>query len=271
MAAATLPLVVINTVDNGLGQVDLVMNRGLGSVPVTGNFELATLRFRLKQATAGTAITFDNPDPALALSDIDLEGYGYMNRSVSLPTVLVSSANHAPDAVADQYVAKKNTVLRVSAPGATANDADIDGDPYWLIYYYPPSHGQLTLYDDGSFVYTPTLGYVGADAFQYQGSDGDLELVAREEVTGLEVVAQVVALDVALVLGVLAEVLALGVEAAPLEGDLVADALDVDRGSAGAESVRQAGEGEDELRTGRPVVRALLELVLAKRHPADAT
>ena len=175
MAAATLPLVVINTVDNGLGQVDLVMNRGLGSVPVTGNFELATLRFRLKQATAGTAITFDNPDPALALSDIDLEGYGYMNRSVSLPTVLVSSANHAPDAVADQYVAKKNTVLRVSAPGATANDADIDGDPYWLIYYYPPSHGQLTLYDDGSFVYTPTLGYVGADAFQYQGSDGKLE------------------------------------------------------------------------------------------------
>jgi hypothetical protein len=39
MAAATLPLVVINTVDNGLGQ-SIVMNRGLGSVPVTSNFEL---------------------------------------------------------------------------------------------------------------------------------------------------------------------------------------------------------------------------------------
>ncbi len=170
--AATLPLVTINTVDNRLGQINLVANRTLGGVPVTGNFELATLRFRLKQTTAGTLITFDNPDPALALSDIDLEGYGYMNRGIALPTVLVSSANHAPVAAADQYAMKKNTVLRVAAPGATANDMDVDGDPYWLEYYHVPAHGDLTLYDDGSFVYTPTVGFVGTDTFDYQGSDG---------------------------------------------------------------------------------------------------
>ncbi|MFN8596700.1 MAG: Ig-like domain-containing protein [Anaerolineae bacterium] len=174
VVASTLPLVIVNQVDNELGHIDLVVNRTLGSVPVTGTFDLATLRFRLKQRTSGTLITFDNTDSVLALSDIDLEGYGYLKRDANtpLPTVTASSANHAPTVIADQYLGKKNTVLHVSAPGATANDIDIDGDPFWLEWYIPPSHGDLTLYNDGSFVYTPTLNFVGTDTFEYQGYDG---------------------------------------------------------------------------------------------------
>ena len=172
--AATLPLVVVNQVYNPLGYIDLVVNRTLGSVPATDTFDLATLRFRLKQKTAGTDITFDNTDSRLALSDIDLEGYGYLKRDefTPLPTVTVSSANHAPTVADDQYATTKNTVLHVSAPGATANDIDVDGDAFWLAWYVPPTHGTLTLYDDGSFVYTPTLNFVGTDSFDYQGSDG---------------------------------------------------------------------------------------------------
>ncbi|MBI5565859.1 MAG: Ig-like domain-containing protein, partial [Chloroflexi bacterium] len=107
-----------------------------------------------------------------SISEIALESYGYLNRNVAFPDVLVSSANHAPTVADDQYATTKNTVLRVSAPGATANDTDVDGDAFWLEYYYSPNHGALTLYDDGSFVYTPTLGFVGTDSFEYQGFDG---------------------------------------------------------------------------------------------------
>ena len=35
-----------------------------------------------------------------------------------------------------------------------------------------PQHGTLTLNADGSFVYTPNPGYVGADSFTYQDADG---------------------------------------------------------------------------------------------------
>jgi hypothetical protein len=35
-----------------------------------------------------------------------------------------------------------------------------------------PQHGSVTVNSDGSFVYTPTPGYVGADSFTYQASDG---------------------------------------------------------------------------------------------------
>jgi len=35
-----------------------------------------------------------------------------------------------------------------------------------------PSHGTLSLNSDGSFTYTPTTGYSGADSFTYQDTDG---------------------------------------------------------------------------------------------------
>ncbi len=48
----------------------------------------------------------------------------------------------------------------------------IDGDAFWLTDYYPPLHGEMVLYDDGSFVYTPTLNFVGTDDFIYRAYDG---------------------------------------------------------------------------------------------------
>src|SRR5262249_28876582 len=37
-----------------------------------------------------------------------------------------------------------------------------------------PAHGSLTLNADGSFSYTPSLNYSGADSFSYEASDGSL-------------------------------------------------------------------------------------------------
>src|SRR5205823_4319949 len=52
-------------------------------------------------------------------------------------------------------------------------DADGDTLTATLVAGTGPSHGTLTyLDDDGSFMYTPYLGYTGTDSFQYTADDG---------------------------------------------------------------------------------------------------
>ena len=80
--------------------------------------------------------------------------------------------NEAPVAVDDLYTMDQDTALTVSAPGVLANDIDDDGDSLETDFVTGPSNGGLALYPDGSFVYTPTSGFVGIDAFEYRAFDG---------------------------------------------------------------------------------------------------
>ena len=66
-------------------------------------------------------------------------------------------------------------------PGALADRAEIgrrfgvyrNNVAYSLIT--APQHGAITLHGDGTFSYTPTAGYYGADSFTYRASDGSLD------------------------------------------------------------------------------------------------
>ncbi len=82
----------------------------------------------------------------------------------------------APTAAPDSYTIAVNGVLTVGvAHGLTANDTDPDAtDRGWLapVLVSGPSHGAVTLNLDGSFSYTPTANYAGADSFTYMASDG---------------------------------------------------------------------------------------------------
>jgi hypothetical protein len=55
-----------------------------------------------------------------------------------------------------------------------ANDTDVDSSSLTAILDSDPAHGLLSLYPNGSFVYTPTLDYHGPDSFTYHASDGVL-------------------------------------------------------------------------------------------------
>ena len=70
----------------------------------------------------------------------------------------------------DTYNATTNTPLHVPAPGILANDAA----PGSLIALRVsgPTHGNLTLTNNGGFSYTPTTGFCRTDSFTYQCSDG---------------------------------------------------------------------------------------------------
>src|SRR3989441_5250712 len=59
----------------------------------------------------------------------------------------------------DSYTTPEDTTLTVIAPGVLANDGDVDGDPLTAIVVSNPTHGSLTLNNDGSFTYIPALNY----------------------------------------------------------------------------------------------------------------
>ncbi|HLP75707.1 MAG TPA: Ig-like domain-containing protein, partial [Candidatus Paceibacterota bacterium] len=82
--------------------------------------------------------------------------------------------NTAPTAVADSYSTTVDTQLVVAAAGVLSNDTDAESDPLTAVLNAGPSHGSLTLNADGSFTYTPTSGYGGADSFTYHANDGAL-------------------------------------------------------------------------------------------------
>jgi VCBS repeat-containing protein len=102
----------------------------------------------------------------------------------------VNDVNEAPIAGADSYNALGNTQLRVAgAPGSgllattavtgvLANDSDPDNNPAFknltLIEATGTSAngGSYNLASDGSFSYTPPVGFTGNDTFTYTLSDG---------------------------------------------------------------------------------------------------
>ena len=67
-----------------------------------------------------------------------------------------------------------STMEDVKAYGTVAgNDSDPDGDTLTYSLVTGPTHGQVTVYSNGSYEYLPSSGYVGQDSFTYQVDDGN--------------------------------------------------------------------------------------------------
>ena len=89
-------------------------------------------------------------------------------------TFNVGVLNQAPTAVDDSYSTAQNSPLFVVGPGVLINDTDPNGDTLSSVVVDNPSHGTLSLSNNGSFSYTPNPNYSGPDSFTYQVSDGSL-------------------------------------------------------------------------------------------------
>lgn len=94
-------------------------------------------------------------------------------------TITVSPVPDAPVAAPDSFGALKDRTLNIGSPGVLVNDTDADGDALTATLVSSPVHGALTLAANGSFSYTPAIGFVGADAFSYRASDGGLSSATR--------------------------------------------------------------------------------------------
>ncbi|HZV09397.1 MAG TPA: Ig-like domain-containing protein, partial [Novosphingobium sp.] len=93
--------------------------------------------------------------------------------ATSTATTLTSGTNGAPPvANADSFATKECAALTVSAAnGVLANDTSSTNLALSAVLDTTTLHGKLVLNADGSFSYTPTAGYVGADSFTYQAED----------------------------------------------------------------------------------------------------
>lgn len=89
-------------------------------------------------------------------------------------TVVVSvSPNNPPVAEDDSYSTPGGAILEVSSPGVLANDSDPDGEELSVSVNTEPGNGTLALYPDGSFTYTPGVGFTGTDSYTYDACDRD--------------------------------------------------------------------------------------------------
>ena len=97
---------------------------------------------------------------------------GLTNGPPAQVTILVFAVNHAPVATNLDYSVGANQTLSTPAPGVFAGGSDADGDPLTATLVAGPSHGQLTMAADGSFVYQPDARFTGVDTFTYRLNDG---------------------------------------------------------------------------------------------------
>lgn len=63
------------------------------------------------------------------------------------------------------------TITKVANRGLLLNDTDVESDELAAELVTPPSHGSVTVHADGTFTYTPNLGYQGTDSFTYIAKD----------------------------------------------------------------------------------------------------
>ena len=85
--------------------------------------------------------------------------------------VFVQGVNDTPLATADRFAVTRNGVLVVESPGVLSNDRDTDGDLLSVVLVTGPASGTLNLAADGSFSYTPVIGFTGDVTFTYKAND----------------------------------------------------------------------------------------------------
>lgn len=126
-------------------------------------------------------------ESAMKGASIDIEGAGADTVTgsgiVMAPALLggIGTGDTAPVAEPDSYLALRDTTLTKAAPGLLANDSN--GGALTATKVTDPSHGTVELNSDGSFVYTPTAGYLGPDSFTYRVNDGIIESAADATVS----------------------------------------------------------------------------------------
>lgn len=82
----------------------------------------------------------------------------------SFVSITVDPAPCVPVAVDDTYTTVAGTSLSVAAPGVRANDVECGDSPQIVA---GPLNGTLVFNGDGSFEYSPNLGFTGVDVFRY--------------------------------------------------------------------------------------------------------
>jgi Bacterial Ig domain len=136
--------------------------------------------------------------PSITVSAVAPTGqptFGYYGSDPDDGTVTVTGIPLPPVANNDAYSITERDFatepgLTVAAPGVQANDASPQGEPLLSSLVSSPTHGSVTLFGNGSFIYTPNTGYLGADSFTYEDTSEVSGLVSNIATVNLTVTAR---------------------------------------------------------------------------------
>ena len=118
-----------------------------------------------------------------------LDPYSYTGSDPLDGIVTITGINLPPVASNDSYsiteraYASDPSLVVGAGSGVLANDTDPQGIPLTASLVSGPAPGSLTVNSDGSFIYTSNTGYLGADSFTYQASDGYNGTIATVSLT----------------------------------------------------------------------------------------
>jgi Bacterial Ig domain len=90
------------------------------------------------------------------------------------PATVTITVDDPPVAAEDSYLTGEGQTLTVGAPGLLVNDTDPDAGGSVTVVTpaeSDPANGTLALNADGSFTYSPNLGFAGTDQFTYRAFD----------------------------------------------------------------------------------------------------
>ncbi len=117
----------------------------------------------------GHAVGLSDGVGVLGAPDDDV---GSPSANISQGSAYVFALGHPPVAVDDAWTVNENTTLVVPAPGALANDTDVDSDPLSLTDVSAVSAGTLEVAASGAATYTPPADFHGEVTFTYRADDG---------------------------------------------------------------------------------------------------
>lgn len=164
--STTEPLVLTGTVqDGGSGVYQVEVDPG------TGNWETAVLADSEPVLSETTwAYTWTAPVTTSAVYTLSYRGTDHIGQvEVSQSYVVTMTEPSQVIAVNDSYSTPARTPLHVSeSEGVLSNDDDTQNRPLTAEWVSDPTHGNLTLFSNGSFIYTPTHNFVGQDQFTYR-------------------------------------------------------------------------------------------------------
>jgi len=114
--------------------------------------------------------------PAAGFNGLDSFTYrandGTASSTAALVSIQVAPVADPPVAAPDSYTTTEDVPLVIAAPGVLANDSDQDGDALIAVLAAPPQNGDVSMNQNGSFIYTPAAGFHGTDSFTYRAFDG---------------------------------------------------------------------------------------------------
>jgi hypothetical protein len=127
---------------------------------------------------------------------------------VALLVAMVASAAPAfaqfalPTVVGDTYTTEARARLTVPFPGVLANDSSNGGGTMNAVLETGPPNGFVDLAENGAFVYTPSPGFSGTDAFTYRvRNSGGLSDMATVTITVTAIVRPPTGLHASAIVG----------------------------------------------------------------------